>query len=455
MKGTLVFGLGRSGMSVLDRLIDNKEAFPLCVVEEKGVAAEIRGRYEALGVRFFEQAGSLESFVHLKTVVVSPGVNAREDRFDVLRQSGLDIISELEFAWRQLAQNVKVVAVTGTNGKSTTCTLIDHLLNCSGRKSLLAGNIGIPLTAELAAAEGVDFAVLEVSSFQLEEIHSFRPDIGLILNLTPDHLDRYPDEESYYQVKMDGFRNQRHPDFLIVNADDARLRDLMYRPDEGNGRVLAFSRQRKLKEGAWVSGNRITLLLDGEEMQVSISELKLKGVHNIENAMAAVLAVRLLGLEKGEIEAGLASFQGLTHRVENVGMAEGIEFINDSKATNVDATEKSLMGFPFPVALILGGKDKGGDFRRLMPLIEDHCAMVILIGQASQEIARQLSGSRVSMHRVDDLYEAVSAGAEAIRDAGGNGTVLLSPACASFDMFRNFEDRGEQFRRAVREYLDG
>jgi len=454
-KGTLIFGLGRSGISVLEHLVHEKGAHPLCVIEEKTIPTGLIERFEPMGVHFVTKGDSLDSFSQFKTMVVSPGVNAKEKRFDVLRQAGVAIMSELEFAWRQIPPGVQVVAVTGTNGKSTTCSLIHHLLLTAGCKSVLAGNIGIPLTAELAGVKDADVVVLEVSSFQLEEISQFRPHIGLILNLTPDHLDRYPDEDAYYQAKLDGFRYQCSGDHLIVNADDERLRDLMFRPDEGNARVKAFSRLCKLKEGAYINGSRVQVNLDGRSEQISMAEIKLKGVHNIENMLAAILTVMLLDLKKNDIEKGLKTFVGLTHRVECVGNQNGIEFINDSKATNIDATEKSLLGFPFPVALILGGKDKGGDFRRLKPLIEERCAIMILIGQASQEISRQLAGSRVSVLGVSDLKTAVKAGAEAIKDAGGTGTVLLSPACASFDMFKNFEDRGEQFRSAVEEYLIG
>lgn len=454
-KGTLIFGLGRSGLSVLEYLMREPTGEPVWVIEENKLPPEVMARFEPLGVRFIGQAGDLSAFTGFCSLVVSPGVNAREARFDVLRSAGVEILSELEFAWRLLPEGVRVVAVTGTNGKSTTVSLIHHLLVAAGRKSLLAGNIGIPLTTELAGLSDTEFVVLEVSSFQLEEIHRFRPDVGLILNLTPDHLDRYPDEETYYQAKLDGFRNQNSADFLIVNADDERLRELLHRPVDHRARVIGFTRQRKLGTGAFMVGSRMQVNLNGETEMISTTDMKLKGVHNIENSMAAVLAVELLGLHKEEIEKGLRTFEGLVHRVECVGRLGGIEFINDSKATNVDATEKSLLGFPFPVALILGGKDKGGDFARLLPLIEESCALVMLIGQASDEIARQLVGSRVSAMRVKSLREAVKAGAEAIQDAGGTGTVLLSPACASFDMFKNFEDRGDQFRQMVREYLGG
>lgn len=454
-KGTIVFGLGRSGLSVLEHLVAVPEAYPIWVIEEKNIPPELVNRFQSQDVRFVGACDSLQDFVHARRMIVSPGVNAREERFDVLRQAGLEIMSELEYAWRLLPSGVKVVAVTGTNGKSTTSSLIQHLLVNAGLKSLLAGNIGIPLTTELAGMKDIEVVVLEVSSFQFEEIHRFRPDIGLILNLTPDHLDRYPDEESYYQAKLDGFRNQRSGDHLIVNFDDPRLKDLLYRPDGDNAKVTAFSRLSKLKEGAFVSNSHVTVNLAERSERISLAEMKLPGVHNIENAMAAILAVMLLGLDKKDIEAGLASFTGLTHRVECVGRQRGVVFINDSKATNVDATEKSLLGFPFPVALILGGKDKGGDFKRLKPLIEKNCALVMLIGQAGDEIARQLVGCRVSLLRVRDLAEAVRAGAEAVTDAGGEGTVLLSPACASYDMFKNFEDRGDRFRAVVEEYLGG
>ncbi len=454
-KGTLVFGLGRSGLSVLDHLLGMRDAGPVWVVEENAVLPEIQARFEAEGVHFAGKSAALEGFVNMKTVVVSPGVNARERRFDVLRNAGVEIISELEYAWRLLPPGVKVVAVTGTNGKSTTTSLIHHLLTEAGKKALLAGNIGIPLTTEIVGMKEDGIVVLEVSSFQFEEIRSFRPDIGLILNLTPDHLDRYPDLESYYQAKLDGFRNQRRGDCLIVNHDDMRLRGLADRPEGDGARVVAFSRAGRPKEGASLKQDKVTVELCDVTEEISLSGMMLKGVHNIENAMAAILAVELLGLRKEEIEKGLASFRGLTHRVECVGTRGGVEFINDSKATNIDATEKSLEGFPYPVVLILGGKDKGGDFRRLRPLIEKHCLLVMLIGQASDAIASQLSGSKVPMLRVVDLTVAVRKGAEILEMENDRGTVLLSPACASFDMFRNFEDRGEQFRTAVKEYLGG
>ena len=451
----MVFGLGRSGLSVLEHLAGSRTTGPIWVVEENAVAPDIRKRFEALGVHFAGKSAGLESFVHMNTLVVSPGVNARESRFDLLRRAGVEIISELEYAWRLLPPGVKVVAVTGTNGKSTTTSLIHHLLVQAGRKAVLAGNIGVPLTQELSSMKPTDTVVLEVSSFQLEEIRSFRPDIGLILNLTPDHLDRYPDLESYYRAKLDGFRNQGRDDCLIVNGDDERLKGMMHREDAKAARVLAFSRTSRPGTGASLKEGKVEVRLRSKEEEISLSETRLKGVHNVENAMAAILAVELLGLEKDEIERGLATFQGLAHRVERVGFEGGIEFINDSKATNVDATEKSLLGFPYPVVLILGGKDKGGEFGRLLPLIDRHCLLVLLIGQASETIARQLSGANVPLRRVKDLATAVREGAEALGGKGKGGTVLLSPACASFDMFKNFEDRGDQFRAAVKEYLGG
>ena len=336
-----------------------------------------------------------------------------------------------------------MIGDSGTNGKSTTTALTAHLLAHAGLKASACGNIGVPLT-ELIARDSPDhYYVVELSSFQLEGIESFRPWIGALLNLSPDHQDRYPSALAYYQAKCRLFLNQGPADHAILNRDDPEVWGL---ESTIRARVHPFSRGVDLPEGACLKGEEIVVRRQGREIRaLPVASLPIFGAHNIENVMTALLITDLCGVPMPKAAQGMRLFRGLPHRLEKVRDLEGVAWFNDSKATNVGAAAKSLLSFPGKVVLILGGKDKGGDFAELVPLIRGRVAAVVLMGQARETIASQI-GDAAPITRVVTMAEAVEA-AHAMAPSGG--VVLLAPACASFDQYANFEERGEDFRRLV------
>ncbi len=443
---TAVFGFGRTGQALLEYLLAEPQPGDLFLFNDAPVADEARrDAFARRGVQFRVGPGHFAELGAMDEIILSPGVDGRHERFAPLRRAGATIRSEIEFAMRRVANDV--VAVTGTNGKSTTVSLIHHVLRHDGRDSVLAGNIGRPLIAEVGHIPAGAVVVLELSSFQLEEIETFRPRVAALLNITPDHLDRYPGMDAYVAAKMNLFRNQDAGDFMVLNADDPVL--AVSRGQLGRGRALWFSRQAAQPGGAWLDDGRVVLDL-GRRASFSLQRNPLRGVHNLENILAAALSCHALDVGVEAIEDALASFTGLAHRMERVGMVGDVEFINDSKATNVDAALKSVLGFRHRLVVILGGKDKGGDFSLLEAPLRDRAVRVLLVGKAAATIAAQLPGLADRCEFVPGLEEAVARGYDAL--ASGGGTVLLAPACASFDMFRDFEHRGDVFRQAVRRF---
>jgi UDP-N-acetylmuramoylalanine--D-glutamate ligase len=359
------------------------------------------------------------------------------------------VLAELEIAWRIAESEAegenRWVAVTGTNGKSTTTAWIADILRRDGRSVALAGNIGVPLSAFLADRSGRDF-VCEVSSFQLDAMDRFRPDVAVLTNVTPDHLDRYAGFEDYAAAKARVFARQRPEDFAVVNADDAVASSLPVASIR-----VPFSRAGRVEGGAWVEAGTIRSAAGpGATVRavLPVSDLALPGAHNLENALAALAAVDCLGTGDAAIREGLARFVGLPHRMELVAEAGGVRWVNDSKGTNVDATKKSLEGYaPGSVILILGGRDKHGNFAALAPFVERAASRVFTIGEAASVIERALAGSAPLEWR-ETMERAVARAAELARPGD---TVLLSPACASFDQYANYEERGEHFARLARE----
>ena len=449
-KMTAVCGFGKTGQALLEYLLAHEgERRPLLFTDEPlpPSAQDAQRRFAAAGVEFLNG----EDFPRLQqasTVILSPGINGWSPRFDALRQAHIEIVSEIEYACRQIAS--PIIAVTGANGKSTTVCLIHHLLQTAGQSSVLAGNIGTPLVSLLGQIGASDPVVLEVSSFQLEEIVRFRPHIALLLNITPDHLDRYPVMDDYIRAKLNIFRNQTEDDFMILNVDDPwsganRTRLLA----DGRAQALWFSRKRRPQgRGAFWTGDAVEVKVNGEWQPVSLRRNPLTGVHNLENIMAAFLAAAVIGVSGQDLETGLASFRGLEHRMQAVGRIGDVEFINDSKATNVDAALKSLISIPAPMVIILGGKDKGGDFSVLAEPLRQRAAKILLLGKAAPLIAGQLRTLAERFVPVRDLREAVATGYRILHERGG--VVLLAPGCASFDMFDNFEHRGRVFAAEVR-----
>lgn len=441
-KRVVVAGMARSGVAACRLLLkqgasvigtdqrDERElGVDLCGLRRDGVLLELGGH-------------RLETLLSADLVVVSPGIDLREPQFQRVREAGVPLVGEVELAYR--CSDATFLGVTGTNGKSTTTTLLDMMLKESGVRSLVAGNIGVPLCQVAAGLTADDVIVTELSSFQLETIERFRPRVGLLLNLAPDHLDRYDRVEDYYGAKARLFENQEPSDFAVINADDPLVHEAARK---ARARTVAFSRKRHLDEGAFLEGGELILALSGiRETICRWDELKILGVHNLENALAATLAASLLAAPPGAIRSALIRFEGLEHRLEYVAEIGGVRYFNDSKGTNVGAVVRSLESFAVPLVLIAGGKDKLGDFTPLLPLVRDRVKRMILIGQAASTLRSQLDGA-CPIEEAAGLEEAVRRAAAA---ASPGEVVLLSPACASFDMFTDFEERGRVFKEAVR-----
>jgi UDP-N-acetylmuramoylalanine--D-glutamate ligase len=438
-----VLGFGKTGQAALQFLLVKEPQRPLVVFNDTEIADRERQRhFEKMGVRFLIGPDRFSDLGSCGLVIMSPGFDGRTPRFAALRARGVEVIAEIEYAFRQIG--ARVIAVSGSNGKSTTVSLIHHLLVNAGRNSRLAGNIGTPLISEVGDIAADSLVVLELSSFQLEEIVLFRPHVAVLLNITPDHLDRYPSMAEYSAAKFNLFRNQEPEDCMVLNADDPLLSGS---GKLGRGSPLWFSATRPQRCGASLEDRDIVLRSGKTEERISLRNNPLRGIHNLENIMAAALACRAVGLAADRIEAGLAGFQGLPHRMEGAGSVGRVEFINDSKATNVDAALKSIASMDGDLVVIMGGKDKGSDFSALEQPLRQKARQVLLLGKAAPLLAAQLSALGDRLLRVRDMKEAVEKGYESLRRSGG--VVLLAPACASFDMFDNFEHRGDVFKQEV------
>ncbi|HZI65607.1 MAG TPA: UDP-N-acetylmuramoyl-L-alanine--D-glutamate ligase [Thermoanaerobaculia bacterium] len=446
-----VLGFARSGRALTDALLDR--GVEVAVADDKPPSAfDGLATLEARGARFFfsgegsdPRRGSDPILDGAGWLALSPGVPTRHPMVAAARGRGVPVLSELEIAWRiaedeTLGRN-RWVAVTGTNGKSTTTAWIAAILERGERPVALAGNIGAPLSGFLDSRAGRDF-VCEVSSFRLETIERFRPDVAVLTNVTPDHLDRYASFEDYAGAKARVFENQRGEDFAVVNADDP-----VASRSRSRARRVPFSRRGPAPGGTWYEGGRLLSEARGKRREViPVERVALPGAHNLENALAALAAAECLEAPTAEIEDGLTRFSGLPHRTELVREEDGVRWVNDSKGTNVDATVKSLEGLPErSVVLILGGRDKHGDFGKLARPVARAARAVLTIGEAAPKIAAALE-SRVPVEPCGTLDRAVARAAEL---AGPGDTVLLSPACASFDQYANFEERGAHFAQLV------
>ena len=439
-KRVLVVGLARTGIATAlfctarGARVAASEARPEAEVADAaqklrtaGVALEFGGHTPAL---FLEQ----------DLIVPSPGIPASLPPLGQARAHGIPVWSEIELAWRFLRG--RLVAITGSNGKTTTTSLVAHILQSAGIPVLVGGNIGTPLLSRVEASSDLTITVAEISSFQLETIEAFRPEIGVMLNLTADHLDRHVTFDEYVRAKARLFENQQEQDTAVLNADDARVAQLL----PARPQVFWFSRRQRVAAGAFLRGDQIVFRRDGSEtILLSRADIPLRGDHNVENVLAACIAARLAGAEPAAIAAGVRTFAGVEHRLEFVAEVEGIRFYNDSKATNVDATLKAIEAFSDPLLIILGGKDKGCDYTLLREPLRRHARLVLLIGAAADKIAAEI-GDAAPIERVGTLDRAVRL---ALERAQPGDTVLLAPACASFDQFENFEHRGRVFRQLV------
>ncbi len=443
-KRVLVVGLGKSGVASALFL---KERGARVTVSDARSGDDLRDEIPALldhGI-IVETGGHGErTFRGQDLIVVSPGVPVDSPLLAQARSLGETVIGEIELAAWFLRG--PIVAITGSNGKTTTTSLTGEILTAGGLPTLVGGNIGTPAISLAAQAKPDSVIVLEVSSFQLETIQTFRPRVAVVLNVTPDHLDRHRTFEAYVDAKARMFENQQGTDFAVLNEDDPTCVTMAART---RAKVFWFSRKKEVKQGARVQGGNI-LFRDGAEKEaqreiMQVSEVPLKGAHNLENVLAAICAGALMGCAPEKIRQAVRDFKAVEHRLEFVATIRGVEYYNDSKATNVDATIKALESFPANIHLILGGKDKGSDYSVLNDLLRQRVKRVYTIGAAAAKIESQIKG--VEVVRAETLENAVRK-ANAVAEAGD--MVLLAPACASFDQFKNYEQRGQVFKEVVR-----
>jgi UDP-N-acetylmuramoylalanine--D-glutamate ligase len=450
-KRVLVVGLGKSGVASALFL---KEHGARVTVSDTKSGDELRNEIPVLldhGITVETGGHGERTFRGQDLIVVSPGVPVDAPLLVQARAMGEAVIGEIELAAQFLPG--PIVAITGSNGKTTTTTLTGEILTAGGLPTLVGGNIGTPAISLAARAKPETVIVLEVSSFQLETIQTFRPKVAVVLNVTPDHLDRHRTFEAYVNAKARIFENQRGDDFAVLNEDDPTCVTMAARTQ---AQVFWFSRQKEVKQGAWVREGNI-LFRDGAGLEkkaqreiMLVSEIPLKGAHNLENVLAAVCAGALMGCAPEKIRQAVRDFKAVEHRLEFVATIRGVDYYNDSKATNVDATIKALESFPANIHLILGGKDKGSDYSVLNELLRQRVKRVYTIGAAAAKIESQIVSSKnggVEVEHAETLENAVRK-AHAVAQAGD--VVLLAPACASFDQFKNYEQRGQVFKEIVR-----
>jgi UDP-N-acetylmuramoylalanine--D-glutamate ligase len=440
-KRVLVVGLGKSG--VASALFLKAHGARVTVSDTKS-GDELRNEIPVLldhGITVETGGHGERTFRGQDLIVVSPGVPVDAPPLVQARALGESVIGEIELA--ALFLPGPIVAITGSNGKTTTTTLTGEIMTAAGFPALVGGNIGTPAISLAEHAKPESVVVLEVSSFQLETIQTFRPKVAVVLNVTPDHLDRHRTLEAYVDAKARIFENQQGSDFAVLNADDPTCVAMATRT---RAQVFWFSRQKEVQQGAWVRDGNI-LFRDGAGQKeiMQVSENPLKGAHNLENVLAAVCAGALMGCAPDKIRQAVRDFKAVEHRLEYVATIRGVDYYNDSKATNVDATIKALESFPANIHLILGGKDKGSDYTVLNDLLRQRVKRVYTIGAAAAKIESQIKGAEI-VH-AETLENAIR---RANAAAQPGDVVLLAPACASFDQFKSYEHRGKVFKEIVR-----
>jgi UDP-N-acetylmuramoylalanine--D-glutamate ligase len=436
----LVVGMARTGIATAKFL--EAKGFRVTTTETKPEEEMKEAVEELKGMDLATEWGGhrTETFLRQDIIVVSPGVDLSIGPIQKAIRQGVQVISEIELACHFI--HVPIIAVTGTNGKTTTTLLIGEMLKEDGRKVGVGGNVGEPLVVFADERDRWEVLVAEISSFQLEAVEDFRPRISILLNITEDHLDRYRSYDEYIGAKVRIFANQNSGDLVVLNRDDPVV---MRFKEKVKAKTIFFSFKEKLDEGVFSDGRTISLRLGKKREQYSLAKAPLKGIHNVENMMAALAAARSFGCSRKAIQIVLDRFKGLEHRVEFIREIEGVRFYNDSKGTNVGSVVKSLQSFSEPVILIAGGKDKNGDLSPLGEWIQKRVKHLILIGEAKERMSRELGGLTDTM-MAKTMEEAVLL---AHQKARAGEVVLLSPACSSFDMFKDYKERGRVFKEAV------
>jgi UDP-N-acetylmuramoylalanine--D-glutamate ligase len=441
----LVVGLAQTGLATARFLKQQGSIVSATEIRPKSEMTEEAQAMEELAIPVEWGGHREETLLKQDLIVLSPGVDLATEPIRRASKKGVRMISEIELASHFI--HAPMIAVTGTNGKTTTTLLIGEMLKEDGKKTGVGGNVGKPLIQFAEAETTWDVLVVEISSFQLEAIEEFRPSISVLLNVTEDHLDRYARVQDYVNAKKRIFANQIVEDTAVLNRDDPTV---MMLSKQLLPKKIFFSLNERLAEGTFSDGKQMTLRLHGAEEDYPLSQARLKGIHNVENMMAALTAARVFGCSRRAVETVLGRFEGLEHRLEFVQEIEGVRYYNDSKGTNVGSVVKSLQSFPEPVVLIAGGKDKQGDLSPLSDLIRKRVKQLILIGGAKERMAREL-GMLTDTVMAPTLEEAVLM---AHQTAKKGDVVLLSPACSSYDMFRDYKERGKIFKEMVRRIGD-
>lgn len=444
----LIIGAARSGVASAEYLLSIGKEIVISDMNTK-LAEDVETQLGHASVSYVWGKQPDVAALQPELIVMSPGVPLSIPPVVKARELGIPVISEPELAFRY--SDVPFVAITGTNGKTTTTTLTAFLLEKEGRKVVAGGNIGLPLISRCPQMSANDIVVAEMSSFQLESVDSFCPKVAVVMNLTPDHLDRHKTMEAYAAAKANIFKNQGPEEYLLLNKDDAIVAAMAA---GAKSHVYYFSQQEILDEGIWLEDGNLVYRLDkngAPQVLIPAAEIGIVGSHNWQNAMAASLAALLMGQQPEIIAERLRAFKGVAHRMEPVATIDGVLYVNDSKGTNPDSTEKALGSYgERPIVLIAGGRNKGSDMAVLVPLMRAHCRGVVLVGEATGDFIDAFARTGYTDYVCADSFEDAVAKAREMAQSGD--VVLLSPACASWDMFDNFEQRGDLFKELVKDY---
>lgn len=447
-KRIAILGGGESGVGAA--MLAKQHGYEVFLSDQGSLKENYRSDLRNAGIEFEEGSHDKRRILESDEVMKSPGIPEKNEMVKMIRAAGIEIISEIEFAFRFIGES-KVIAITGSNGKTTTTALTHHIFNHAGFDCALVGNIGYSFARQVAE-DPKPLYIAEISSFQLDDIKTFRPDIAIMTNITEDHLDRYDYEfENYIRSKFRITMNQRENDIFIFSADDETTTKYLNNPALGfqiQSKQLPYSMKKELPNGAYIKDGDMYLRTGQDFTSMSVFDFALKGKHNQYNTMAACLAATSMEIRKERIREAVMDFQSLEHRMESVAMVRGVEFINDSKATNVNSTWYALESMTKPTILILGGVDKGNDYSLLMDLVKEKVKAIICLGVDNRKIHEAFQNVVSPIVNTGSAAESVQA---AFHFSEKGDVVLLSPACASFDLFKNYEDRGKQFKQAVRD----
>jgi UDP-N-acetylmuramoylalanine--D-glutamate ligase len=443
-KKIVILGAGESGVGAA--LLAKQKGYNVFVSDASAIKPIYQSELEANHIPFESGTHDIERILEADEVMKSPGIPEKSELVKQIRAKGIPVISEIELGYRYKGAS-KIIAITGSNGKTTTTSLLYHICKVAGQDAAIVGNIGFSFARQIAQDPKALY-VIEVSSFQLDDIHSFRPDIAILLNITEDHLDRYNYQfENYIKSKFRIIENQTEQDCFIYCIDDeVVVKHLELLTTHTN--LLPFSMKQELKKGGYIKNEQMMLKIQEERVTMSIYDFALKGKHNAYNTMAASIAASTLGIRKEKIREAVSNFHSLEHRMEFVATVKGVDFINDSKATNVNSTWYALESMQKPTILILGGVDKGNDYALVADLVKDKVKAIVCMGTDNAKLIEYFKDKVAQIIEVDSAKKAVNA---SFKLAEKGDVVLLSPACASFDLFKNYEDRGHQFKESVKE----